>query len=192
MAKFAATSWERNCMPPVVKIFFLLLLVPGLAVVASASPASLVDVAPRIEQNFDTHWLFVAHDVPNGQSPDLKDDGFEHVSVPHANIITPAATFDPDVFRFVSWYRKHFRPGDSWKDKRVSLTFQGIMTVADIYLNGKHLATHKGGYTSFEVDLTPALRFGEDNMLAVRVDSRIQPNIPPEGAPKISPSGLYY
>jgi beta-galactosidase len=179
-------------MPLPVKTIFLLLLVPGLAVIASASPASLVDVAPRIEQNFGTHWLFVAHDLPNGESPDLKDEGFEHVSLPHANIITPAERFDPDLFRFVSWYRKHFRPEDSWKDKRVSLTFQGVMTVADIYLNGKHLATHKGGYTSFEVDLTPALQFGEDNMLAVRVDSRVQPHIPPEGAPKISPSGLYY
>ncbi len=122
-------------MPPLVKTSFLLLLVAGFAGVASASPASVVDVAPRIEQTFVTHWLYVAHDVPDGQSPNLKDDGFEHVSVPHANIITPAETFDPDIFRFVSWYRKRFRPEDSWKDKRVSLTFQGVMTVADVYLN---------------------------------------------------------
>jgi beta-galactosidase len=191
MAKFAATSLERNWMPPLVKAIFLLFLVPRLAV-ASATPASLVDVAPRVEQNFDTHWLYVAHDVPDGQSPNLKDDGFEHVSLPHSNIITPAETFDPDIFRFVSWYRKHFRPEDSWNGKLVSARFQGVMTVADVYLNGKHLATHKGGYTPFEVDLTPALRFGANNVIAVRVDSRVQPRVPPEGAPKISPSGLYY
>lgn len=175
-----------------MKTTLLLLLITGLAVIASASQESVVDIAPRTEKNFDTHWLYVAHDLPDAQSPNLKDDGFEHVSVPHANVITPAETFDPDVFRFVSWYRKHFRPEDSWKDKRISLIFQGVMTVADVYLNGTHLATHKGGYTSFEVDLTPALQFGADNVLAVRVDSRIQPHIPPEGAPKISPSGIYY
>jgi beta-galactosidase len=170
----------------------LLVLALGLAVVASASPASLVDLAPRVEQSLDTNWRYVAHDVPNGESPELDDAAFEHVSVPHANIITPGETFDPDMFRFVSWYRKHFRPEESWKGKLVSARFQGVMTVADVYLNGKHLATHKGGYTPFEVDLTPALRWGEDNVIAVRVDSRVQPHVPPEGAPSISPSGLYY
>jgi len=114
--------------------------------------------------------------------------------VPQANIVTPAETFDPDIFRFVSWYRKHFRPEDSWQAKLVSVRFQGVMTVAEVFLNlnGKHLATHKVGYTPFEVDLTPALRFGTDNVIAVRVDSRVQPHVPLEGALKISPSGLYY
>jgi len=169
-----------------------LFVIPWIAVVAPACPAALVDVAPRVETSFSTHWLYMARDVPHGERTDLQDDGFEHVSVPHANIITPAETFDPDIFRFVSWYRKHFRPEDSWKSKLVSVRFQGVMTVADVYLNGKHLATHQGGYTPFEVDLTPALRFGADNVIAVRVDSRVQPQVPPEGAPKISPSGIYY
>lgn len=169
-----------------------LLLVLGLAVVSSAHPSALVDPAPRVEINFDTHWLYVAHDVADGERLDLNDDGFEHVSVPHANIITPAETFDPDTFRFVSWYRKHFRPDGSWKGKLVSARFQGVMTVANVYLNGKHLATHKGGYTPFEVDLTSNLQFGADNVIAIRVDSRVQPHVPPEGAPPISPSGLYY
>jgi beta-galactosidase len=177
-------------MSRLLKTLFFVVL--GLSIVLPAFPDSNVDVTPRVEQNFCTHWLYTPHDVANGERIGLKDDGFESVSVPHANVITPAETFDPDLFRFVSWYRKHFRSPDSWKDKRVSLTFQGVMTVADIYLNGRHLVTHKGGYTSFEVDLTPALQFGEDNVLAVRVDSRTQPHVPPEGAPKISPSGLYY
>ena len=172
------------------KTFFFVIF--GLAGFAPAYPASLVNVSPRVETNFSTHWLYAARDVPNGERPELKDEGFEHVSVPRANIVTPAETFDPDIFRFVSWYRKHFRPEDSWRGKLVTVRFQGVMTVAEVYLNGEHLATHKGGYTPFEVDLTPALRFGTDNVIAVRVDSRVQPHVPPEGAPKISPSGLYY
>ena len=106
------------------------------------------------------------------------------MSVPHANVITPGETFDPDIFRFVSWYRKHFQLDESWKGKLVIARFQGVMTVADVYLNGQHLAQHKGGYTSFDVDLTPALRFGGDNVIAVRVDSRERKDVPPEGAPK--------
>ena len=172
------------------KTFFFVIF--GLAGFAPAYPASLVNGFPRVETNFSTHWLYAARDVPNGERPELKDEGFEHVSVPQANIVTPAETFDPDIFRFVSWYRKHFRPEDSWQGKLVSVRFQGVMTVAEVFLNGKHLATHKVGYTPFEVDLTPAPRFGTDNVIAVRVDSRVQPHVPLEGALKISPSGLYY
>ena len=155
------------------------------ALVVTSYSDSLADTAPRVEQNFSTHWLYTPHDLPNGESAALKDSSFEHVSVPHANVITPGETFDPDIFRFISWYRKHFRPENSWKGKLVTARFQGVMTVADVYLNGKHLATHKGGYTSFDVDLTPALRFGADNVLAVKVDSREQKEVPPEGAPKM-------
>ena len=157
-----------------------------------AYPAPTVKVAPRVEQSFSTHWLYTPKDVSGGENPEVQDSSFEQVSVPHANILTPAETFDPDMFRFVSWYRKHFRPAVSWKGKLVAARFQGVMTVADVYLNGKHLAQHKGGYTSFDVDLTPALRFDADNVIAVRVDSRVQQGVPPEGAPKISPSGIYY
>ena len=153
---------------------------------------SAVKLIPRIEQNASTGWLYVGRDIPNGERSDVDDKGFEQVSLPHANIVTPSETFDPDLFRFVSWYRKHFQPDEAWKNKLVRLRFQAVMTVADVYLNGRHLATHKGGYTPFEVDLTPGLQFGQENMIAVRVDSRIQPHIPPEGAPEISPSGLYF
>lgn len=47
---------------------------------------------------------------------------------------------------------------------------------ADVWLNGQHLATHPYGYTSFIVDLTPAVKIGEDNVLAVRVDNSKQKN----------------
>ncbi len=170
-------------------------ILPVLACLCFSAPAysaPAVEVTPRVERNFSTHWLYAPKDIPRAESPELKDSNFEQVSVPHANILTPAEAFDPDMFRFVSWYRKHFRPEASWKGKLVTVRFQGVMTVADVYLNGKHLAQHKGGYTPFDVDLTPALRFGADNVIAVRVDSRVQQHIPPEGAPKISPSGIYY
>jgi beta-galactosidase len=163
-----------------------------VAMCIRSQAGSAVKVTPRIERNFSTGWLYVGRDVANGERSELDDKRFEQVSVPHANILTPSETFDPDIFRFVSWYRKHFRPDETWKNKLVRLRFQGVMTVADVYLNGRHLATHKGGYTPFEVDLTPGLQFGQDNVIAVRVDSRIQPHIPPEGAPEISASGLYF
>ncbi len=189
MLLFITSSGGRSMTRGFGSGLFLIVIAAMCSPCRAGSAAKLI---PRIEQNFSTGWLYVSHDIPDGERFDLDEKEFERVSVPHANILTPAETFDPDMFRFVSWYRKHFRPDESWKDKLVGLRFQGVMTVADVYLNGKHLATHKGGYTPFEVDLTPGLQFGRENIIAVRVDSRIQPHIPPEGAPEISPSGLYF
>jgi beta-galactosidase len=143
------------------------------------------DISPRRELNFSTGWVFIPKDISGAERPEFDDESFERVSVPHANILTPHETFDPDMFRFVSWYRKHFRPAEYFRDRQVVVEFQGVMTVADVYLNGRLLGHHEGGYTPIVVDLTPALRFDAENVLAVRVDSREQKQVPPEGAPKM-------
>jgi len=143
------------------------------------------DISPRRELNFSTGWMFIPKDVPGVERLEFDDDAFERVSVPHANILTPHETFDQDMFRFVSWYRKHFQPAESYRGKQVLVEFQGVMTVADVYLNGRLLGHHEGGYSPFTVDLTPALKFDAENVLAVRVDSREQKQVPPEGAPKM-------
>ena len=143
------------------------------------------DISPRHNLDFSTGWVFIPKDLPGAEQPGFDDYSFERVSVPHANILTPHETFDPDMFRFVSWYRKHFRPADSFRGQQVLVEFQGVMTVADVYLNGRLLGHHEGGYTPFTVDLTPALKFDAENVLAVRVDSREQKQVPPEGADKM-------
>jgi beta-galactosidase len=147
--------------------------------------AGSFDISPRRELNFSTGWVFIPKDIPGAEQPEFDDNSFEHVSVPHANILTPHEAFDPDIFRFVSWYRKHFRPAEHLRGKQVLVEFQGVMTVADVYLNGRVLAHHEGGYTPFTVDLTAALKFDAENVLVVRVDSREQKQVPPEGAPKM-------
>jgi beta-galactosidase len=153
--------------------------------IGSGAAVGSFDVSPRHELGFSTGWLFIPKDVPGAEQPEFDDYAFEHVSVPHPNILTPHETFDPDIFRFVSWYRKHFRPAEDFRGKEVLVEFQGVMTVADVYLNGRLLGHHEGGYTPFTVDLTPALKPNRENVLAVRVDSREQKQVPPEGADKM-------
>jgi beta-galactosidase len=161
------------------------LTVLALLTASGKAAQSPFDIAPRLELNFSRGWLFSPKDESGSEKREFDDANFECVSVPHANVITPHETFDPDIFRFVSWYRKHFRADASFRGKQVYADFQGVMTVADVYLNGKRLAHHEGGYTPFSVDLTPALEFDAENVLAVRVDSRIQKQVPPEGADKM-------
>jgi beta-galactosidase len=119
--------------------------VPGLA------GGSRFDIAPRQELNFSTGWVFVPKDMAGAEQYEFDDHGFDRVSVPHANIITPHETFDPDMFRFVSWYRKHFRPDEGFRGKQVLIEFQGVMTIADI--SERAPADTTKANTPFSIDL---------------------------------------
>ena len=71
----------------------------------------------------------------------------------------------------VAWYRKTFQLPAALQGRRVSIAFDGVYMNARFWLNGHLLGTHPYGYTSFFFDLTPFVRFGTSNCLAVRVDS---------------------
>jgi beta-galactosidase/beta-glucuronidase len=67
------------------------------------------------------------------------------------------------------WYRRELDvPGD-WQGSRVVLAFGAVMYHATVYLNGRILGEHEGGYTSFELDAQDAIDWGGTNELAVRV-----------------------
>lgn len=135
--------------------------------------------------NFNTDWLYAPADYKNGEAVDLDDSEFEAVSLPHANKIIekhkgPEFEKEIESYRFVSWYRRHFEIDESYLDKRVFVEFEGVATVADVYVNGEYVDTHKGAYTGFTVDITDYIHEGA-NVLAVRVDSERQTEVPPEG-----------
>lgn len=71
---------------------------------------------------------------------------------------------------YPAWYRKQFHLPDSDAGRCVWLYFEGIYRDARIYLNGKLIAEHPGGYTSFHVDISNHAKFGTNNVLAIHVD----------------------
>ena len=103
------------------------------------------------------------------------------VTLPHTVAETPFHYFDESIYQMVSGYRKSFVPEESWKEKRVLLTIEAAGHQAEVYLNGEKITEHFGGYTAFSVDLAPQLMFGEENVLAIKVDSRESINVPPFG-----------
>ena len=104
--------------------------------------------------------------------PDYDDHGLEEVRLPHANVVTPYNYFDENIYQFVSCYRRKFKAEPGWRNKQILLTFEGVAHVATVYLNGKKLTTHYGGYTAFTVNLSTELFYDKENTLAVEVDSR--------------------
>jgi beta-galactosidase len=67
------------------------------------------------------------------------------------------------------WYRKKFKLPENIQDKRVFIEFDGVYMNSDVWLNGVHLGNRPYGYSSFQYELTPHLKFGDGiNVLAVR------------------------
>ena len=71
----------------------------------------------------------------------------------------------------IGWYRKTFATHASDQGRRVFIDFDGAMAYAKVYCNGQFVGAWPYGYNSFRLELTPFLRFGADNVLAVRLDT---------------------
>lgn len=69
------------------------------------------------------------------------------------------------------WYVKKYVPDMSLKNKRTIIDFEGIMYVGDVYLNGERVGGTDYGYLGFEIDLTNKLKYGEENIIAVRANT---------------------
>jgi len=146
-------------------------------------PANAAESVPRLRTSLDDQWKFFLGDPANAQDTDFSDDAWRDVTLPHDWSIEGhfdakatmggAGGFLPSG---IGWYRKHLNIPPAWNGERVSVEFEGVYMNADVWMNGQHLATHPYGYTSFDVDLTPALKVGGPNILAVRVDNSEQKN----------------
>ena len=135
----------------------------------------------RLWLNFNTDWLYLDQDQAEARLPNCDETTFVPVHLPHANKVFPHHNFDDREYQFISWYRKTFELDADYEGRKAFIDFDGVMIAAEVYLNGAFLGEHKGGYTPFSFDLTDHIRWGEKNLLAVRVDSTERKDIPPYG-----------
>jgi len=122
-------------------------------------------------------WRFLRADAPGAQAPAFDDTAWTGVSTPHTyNVVDSGiggakARGEPEgvYYRGPAWYRLSLdhapRPG-----QRYVLQFDGAALKAEVFLNGKALGTHEGGYAAFRYDVTDRLEAGK-NLLAVRVNN---------------------
>ncbi len=103
------------------------------------------------------------------------------VNIPHTVKETPLSYFDENIYQMVSGYQKSIFAPTQWEKQIVSLVFEAVGHYCEVYVNGKLMATHNCGYTAFSVDITKVLKFGEENLITVKVDSRENLNQPPFG-----------
>ncbi len=136
--------------------------------------------------NINENWLFSkdATSVPNELAAD-----WESINLPHTWNATDGQDGGNDYFRGTAYYAKEIVKSDLPKADRYYLEICGANSSADVYVNGKALAHHDGGYSTWRVDITDEI--GEKAVLAIAVDNAPNDFVYPQMADFTFYGGLY-
>ena len=151
--------------------------ITGGSVMAAENPLP----SPRQKLNFNADWRFLRADAPGAEKPEFDAASWTTVSCPHTwndvdtfdNFATGGHQGESDLWKGTAWYRKEFTLPASARGRKVFIEFEGVRQIADVYLNGRHLGQDKTGFIPFGFDLTPYVKFGEPNVLAVKADNTV-------------------
>ncbi|MDP9152190.1 MAG: beta galactosidase jelly roll domain-containing protein [Myxococcota bacterium] len=148
-------------------------------------PPVLLPATDRTRVPLGDGWKFMASNSLTGaEAVAFNDTAWPTVSVPHTwdSVTAPSNAIASYTS---SWYRRTFSLTAADTQKRVYVYFEGVFQVADVYVNGKHLGQHRGGYTRFLFDATAAVSAGA-NVLAVQVSNGSCPDCLPDGNTRLN------
>jgi beta-galactosidase len=139
----------------------------AIASLFSACHQTEKQIALASETNFNSDWQFGKAD----KAPEITNiPAWEKVQLPHTTEIESLVV--TNQWQGDAWYKKTIVANPDWKNKRVFIRFDSAMNVADVFLNGKKIGSHVGGYLPFTVDLSNDLKFDAPNALTVHLDNR--------------------
>jgi beta-galactosidase len=137
----------------------------------------------------NSDWKFNLGENTNAAAADFSDEGWQSISIPH-NWGWEQAQQGKDYYRGPGWYRRKLAVTPE-ASKRYFLRFEAASLVADVYLNGKLLGEHRGGFGAFCFEITTNLSASGTNLLAVRVDNSKFPDVAPLSGDFSVYGGLY-
>lgn len=144
--------------------------------------AFLIVTAPAFSQisfgkaeKIDDQWRFYLGDVKDAYKSDFDAGKWRVLDLPHDWSIE--GTLSPGLASCtgylpggIGWYRKSIQVSADKKGEKVYIYFEGVYNNSEVFINGVSVGKRPNGYISFMYDLTPYIRFGGENVLAVRVD----------------------
>lgn len=139
----------------------------------------------RTIQPFCDNWSF----AKSAQIPATLPAGWEAVTLPHTWNAVDGQDGGNDYWRGTAMYCKAFDRPELEAGGRAYLEFLGAAMTAEVWLNGRKLVRHEGGYSTFRVDITDAL--AEENLLCVSVDNSDNDRVYPQKADFTFYGGLY-
>ena len=150
---------------------------------AQAPPAGGGRGGPRVRDSFDFGWKFFKGDAQGAQQPAFADAGWKDVDLPHDwSIEGPFSQDAPARGQGGFCPRASAGTGNIsmfpnlTADRKVSIEFDGVYQLSEVWINGQYLGKRPYGYIGFYYDLTPHLKYGGDNVIAVKADNSHQPN----------------
>lgn len=154
-----------------------------LCVMVAASEVSSV---PRGDF-FNDDWRFAFGENASAKDPDFDDTNWDHVGIPHS--FSRPFFMTKHFYVGAGWYRKTFDLNLD-AEKLYWLYFEAVFQNCEIFINGKFAGAHQGGYTGFEINLTPHLVDGK-NVVAVCVDNFWDAQLPPRAGEHTFSGGIY-
>ena len=175
----------------VVIFVFIVLLTGSFSAFAQENKENFIQPIVRMgssnTQSFDEDWLFARFGFqadgtslaePEGlEKPEINDAAWRKLNLPHDWAIEGPFRIELTgetgklPYKGIGWYRKHFTIPDEDAGKQIFVDFDGAMAYAQVWLNGNYVGTWPYGYSSFLMDLTPFVKPGQKNVIAVRLDT---------------------
>ncbi|MBB3696866.1 DUF4982 domain-containing protein [Flammeovirga yaeyamensis] len=140
------------------------------------SLSSCTQVQKRTVDDFNFDWKFIKSDLQNAENTSFDDATWQDIRLPHDWSILGGYQKDKGASSTgfteggIGWYRKTFTVPSSDKDREIWIEFDGVYCNSTVFINGKKLGFRPSGYSSFSYALSEHINFGEENVIAVKVD----------------------
>ncbi|WP_400077430.1 sugar-binding domain-containing protein [Winogradskyella sp. R77965] len=131
----------------------------------------------RSKTNINNDWLYLENNTEN-LSDALDQDDWQNINLPHTWNALDATDLEPGYRRSGSWYKKKLDIPSIVSGQIYQLYFEGVNITSEVYVNGKKVGNHIGGYIGFTIDITDAISSGTNEIL-VRADNGYNPEVIP-------------
>ena len=138
-----------------------------------------LDNSGREVYSMNPAWRFHKGAMEGAETKEFNDKDWTVVSLPDGIEYLPTEASGCINYQGEVWYRKHFTPDAVLKGKKLFLHFEAIMGKSKLFVNGKLLTEHFGGYLPVIADMTDVLDWNGDNVIAVWADNSDDPSYPP-------------
>ena len=144
---------------------------------------TLASVSAREIYSLNSGWKFF-------YAEENSSDNAREITLPHTWNIDAFGGNGTYLQTSANYQRTLFVPAE-WKGKRLFLRFHGVQSVADVFVNGRHIGDHHGGYTAFAFEITDNVSYGYNNALLVAVSNTYRNDVLPTSIEENRYGGIY-
>jgi beta-galactosidase len=163
-----------NTIKSSLKVFVLFL---SISILFASCKKISSESGERTKTNINKDWQYLENDTEN-ISDALNIENWQEINLPHSWNSLDATDLVPGYRRSGSWYKKHVEISNVNANEIYELYFEGVNITSEVFVNGKKVGAHIGGYIGFTIDISSEIKSGK-NEIVVRADNSYDPEIIP-------------